>query len=145
VDVVRTYPYCCCLHCNKMRSSFEREVHDYLESVADVGMEITYSDRKVLFPMELDIVLPELKIAIECNGTYWHSNKAVSLNKGMSAEKFHRMKMEECGKQGYSLFFVWEHDWKDNRDEVIEQLSMLLSGNEVNSADIPLLTKLSDG
>ncbi len=50
------------------------------------------NDRQLIKPYELDIVIPELKLAIEFNGTYWHSDNIKNdinyhLNKTIECEK----------------------------------------------------------
>jgi hypothetical protein len=51
------------------RSSYEDDIYNYVSLF--VGEEIILiNDRSVLYPYELDIYLPNLKIALEFNGTY---------------------------------------------------------------------------
>ena len=38
-----------------------------------------FNDRTILKPLELDIVLPSIKLAIEYDGVYWHSNEISSI------------------------------------------------------------------
>ena len=37
-----------------------------------LNIEYIQHDRKLIGPKELDFYLNNYKIAIECNGTYWH-------------------------------------------------------------------------
>lgn len=65
-----------CLKCNKSDSVQEKELAKFLKQFTKVKR----NDRKILGGKELDIVLPEYKIAIEYNGLYWHSTKFLSPN-----------------------------------------------------------------
>ena len=78
-------PYCA--KCNKKTSQGEREVAEYVSSL---GFSIFSNDRSLIYPLELDIVIPELKIAIEYNGVYWHSEK--------SKDKFYHINKTNAAK-----------------------------------------------
>ncbi len=63
--------------------------------------QITYivNDRKIIAPLELDIVCPDHKIAIEINGLYWHSfglGDVIDKNR-------HRNKLQACVDNGFRL------------------------------------------
>lgn len=66
--------------------------------------DIKLHDRKILNGEELDIYIPDKKIAIEFNGTYWHS----SLNK---EKNYHQSKTLRCIKQGIRLIHIFEYEW----------------------------------
>ena len=51
--------------------------------------DLIENDRQLIKPYELDIVIPELKLAIEFNGDYWHSKK-------FKADNYHQMKIDMC-------------------------------------------------
>lgn len=65
---------------------------------------IKSNTRKIITPLELDIYLPELKIAIEYNGTYWHSSKN---NKNIA---YHLNKSLLCRKLGIRLIHIYEFE-----------------------------------
>ena len=65
---------------------------------------IKANTRKIIAPLELDIYLPELKIAIEYNGTYWHSSKN---NKDIS---YHLNKSLLCRQLGIRLIHIYEFE-----------------------------------
>ena len=71
-------------------------------------------DRNLLYPKELDIILPD-KFAIEYNGLIWHSynpyqfptkDKIENINK-------HLDKTELCEQKGIQLFHIFENEWLD--------------------------------
>jgi hypothetical protein len=93
-----------CLGCNPIeikRSSFEIEVGYFLESM---NINIEVGNRNILNNLELDYYLPEHKLAIECNGLYWH-------NELFKSKKYHINKTKECEKLGIKLIHIWEDDW----------------------------------
>lgn len=84
--------------------------------------------RTLIRPREIDIYLPDLKLAFEYNGTYWHSDKVILENKGMSAEVFHKLKFDMCDAIGVRLFFVREEDWVGNREYEEQRISKIVCG-----------------
>lgn len=62
-----------------------------------------FNDREILKPFELDIVLPDINLAIEYNGSFWHSSKDKS-------PSFYLNKTELCEKQGFQLFHIFDTD-----------------------------------
>lgn len=92
--------------CETIRSKGEKSICKYLDSL---GVKYEISDRKILRPLELDIVIPSIKLAIEYDGYYWHSDKFKDKN-------YHLDKTERCSEQGYQLFHIFEFDdieiWK---------------------------------
>ena len=76
-------------------------------------------NRTLIAPKELDIYLPEHRIAVEFCGMYWHSHgdKAdEKKNKLRHAEK-HRL----CAEQGIRLITLYETEWSE-RPETIKCL-----------------------
>ena len=58
---------------------------------------------------ELDIWIPDLRIAIEYNGTYWHDGKKFPQMK-MSDEE----KVIQCKEKGIELIQISESEWEEN-------------------------------
>jgi Zn finger protein HypA/HybF involved in hydrogenase expression len=85
------------------------------------------SDMEQISPLELDIYLPELKIAIEYCGLYWHSELAGKYR------WYHRHKFDACKKKGIKLITIFEDEWLNHRD-IIE--SMLRNGFKLNTKKI---------
>lgn len=84
-------------------SSIELSVRNFIESL---GYSIVTNDRKLLKGQEIDIYIPELKLAIEFNGNYWHS----SLCKD---KKYHQNKTIACARLGIHLIHIFEYEWRD--------------------------------
>lgn len=82
-------------------SRAQRQLFDAVEAIVPGWI---YNDRTTIAPYELDIVHPQLKIAIEYCGLYWHGETA---GKG---RQYHRMKYLACQQNGITLYTVWETD-----------------------------------
>lgn len=76
------------------------------------GIAYITNDRTIISPRELDIYIPSLNIAIECNGCYWHSDLEKPKN-------YHVKKFEDCATQGIQLIQIWE-DWMVNKPEIVK-------------------------
>jgi len=107
-----------CTICNPINSHYsdkENKLYNFIKS--NYEGEIITSDRKIMKPYELDIYLPELKLAFEFNGVYWH-------NELYKDKNYHINKTENCLEQGIQLFHIWEDDWNYKQDII---KSMLLN------------------
>ena len=105
---------------NRNYSIEEKELLDYIESIY-IG-EILKNNRSLIFPYELDIYLPELKIAIEYNGLYWHSSDQKPNN-------YHKIKSDLCKEKGVHLIHIFENDWKINKSIVKSILSNFINNS----------------
>lgn len=70
------------------------------------------NDRKILSGKELDMVSEKHKLAVEINGTYWHSETC-----GKDA-KYHLDKMSKCFDAGYTLMQFYDSEAKNKPDVV---------------------------
>lgn len=84
-------------------------VHKLLD---EYGIEYEVNNRKILLGKELDIYIPSKKLAIECNGIYWHS---------LYDSKYHYEKWKLCNEQGIQLLSIWE-DWITNKPEIVRSI-----------------------
>ena len=95
-----------CPGCTWRRSDPQMEIGDFIKS-----LEFEYvPDHKPFLPnnrRELDIFIPEHNLAIEFNGTYWHS-----VGSGPKPDRNkHRDKFLACQERGIRLLQIDEHDW----------------------------------
>lgn len=98
---------------------FESEVCRFISSLG-VQFETNVSG---VIKREIDIYIPELKLAFECNSSFWHSE----LNgKG---RMYHANKVQECKELGIHLVHLWEHNWKYKKDIIMSRISSLLGRN----------------
>lgn len=90
-------------------TSIEKFVHDLLD---EHHIEYETNNRTILSGKELDIYIPSKKIAIECNGVYWHS---------MYDSRYHYEKWNQCKSQGIQLLTIWE-DWITTRPGIVKSI-----------------------
>lgn len=90
------------------RSISEKEILDYVKTIYNNNIE--ENNRKIISPFELDIYIPEKKLAIEFNGDYWHSEKIIS------DKKYHQTKTLKCKEQGIRLIHIFEYEWHNKQD-----------------------------
>lgn len=95
------------------RSNLEHEMANFLTSL---NIKFKGNDKTVIKPLELDFYLPEHNLAIEMNGTHWHSDKHLIETRGMSADEYHQMKTDRCAEQGITLIHISEDEWNKNAD-----------------------------
>lgn len=100
-----------CASCNAHNyvSKGEQEIADFLTSA---GLTIHQSHRKTLHPFELDIYIPDKKVAIEFNGVYWHSEKAGK------DKNYHYDKWLAAKNAGIQLIQIWEDEWEANPEQI---------------------------
>ena len=94
-------------------SKGEKEVLEYVKSI--YNGTIIENDRTQMEPNsengwksnhELDIWLPDIKVAIEYNGTYWHS-----LEDRKISDHFKKL---QCESKGIRLISISEKDWNSS-------------------------------
>jgi hypothetical protein len=89
----------------KNSSFFEDNVYDFLEQIIDKKYTMLKNDRTTLNGLELDILIPDLKLAIECNGIYWHSELMGK------KQNYHLNKTQTCASNGVRLIHINEDEW----------------------------------
>ena len=110
-------------------SKVEIELFDFIKKFAP---NVRQHDRTIIGPYELDIVIDELKLAIEFDGDYWHSTKCWLENHDNLDEyyNYHLNKVLEANKKGYRLIHIWESEWTNNKEEIKKKLIDILEGKE---------------
>ena len=106
-----------CPKCNKNQfSKGEKEIVQFLRSKQFKLYENFILENK----KELDIYIPDKKIAIEYNGLYWHNElKKPNIN-------YHLDKTLECERQGIRLINIFEDEWIEKQEIVKSRLENIL-------------------
>jgi hypothetical protein len=86
--------------------------------VRSLGLDVDLNDRKIIYPFELDIVIPEKSLAIEYCGNYYHSETW-----GGKSRNYHLNKHLSCQKNGIDLITIFESDWNTKKDIITSVLS----------------------
>ena len=100
-------------------SKAEKELKQHL---AQEGFTVRTSVRNII-PGELDLYIPDRKVAVEFNGLYWHSEAAGK------TRNYHRDKWSACKQKNIQLIQIWEDDWNRNPDLIKRMLAHKLGGS----------------
>lgn len=115
----------------KARSSFEEEVCFFLDS-----LNIPYQHTvKLKNGKEIDILIPDFNLGVECDGNYWHTEE-----KGKT-KYYHIDKSNTAKEEGIDLIHIFEIDWYRNSDVIKNFLKKKLNKleNVISVEDIELL------
>lgn len=96
----------------------EIEIFNFIKEYAADAIQ---SDRSIISPKELDIVIPSKKIAIEYNGILWHGEI-----RGNKSKMYHYDKMRLANQQGYRLVQIFSNEWEQQQDLVKSRLKNLI-------------------
>lgn len=86
----------------------------YLKEV--IKEEILENYRKLIPPKEVDIYIPEKKLAIEYDGLLFHSmgySNIMKFNREDFDKSYHLKKTDICEEHGVQLLHVFENEWLD--------------------------------
>jgi len=104
-------------------SHIETKIYEYICDIYDG--KIIRNIRKILNGKELDIYLPDLKLAFEINGDFWHLNPKIYgvdyeyKGRTVESEKQRRDKKTNLAKsKGIELIHIWQYDWNNNQESV---------------------------
>lgn len=105
--------YIVCPDCaSKQYSIKEKEVLEFVKSLTNE--QIVENDRTVLGGKELDILIPTLNLAIEFNGTYFHSTN----NFKDISKTYHAEKTNKCREKGIRLIHIFEYEWDSCKEKI---------------------------
>lgn len=96
------------------RSGPEIEIYDIINQLVPALHNV-----RNIINKELDIFVPSLNIAIEYCGLYWHSEERLDKN-------YHHEKYNECKKVGVRLIQIFEDEWMEHRDLVLQKIQHIL-------------------
>lgn len=94
-------------------TELEQKMVDYF---VGKGIKVELKNRTLISPKEIDLYFPDLKLGIEINGFYWHSeefqkNKFYHLNKSIAAEQ-----------ANIELWHFWDWELIDHWDIIISKI-----------------------
>ena len=98
-----------CNPINSQKSGSEISLIKFIKEFYDG--EIIENDRSVIKPFEVDIYLPDLELAIEYNGLWWHSSEYREYD-------YHLNKQRKSIDSNIKLITIWEDDWINKNDIV---------------------------
>lgn len=95
----------------------ELSLFEFISSIYHGEINRNYRDE-----FEIDIYLPDVKIGIEFNGLYWHSDL-------FKSKSYHLEKTNYFKEKGIRIIHIWEDDWIFRQDIVKSQIRNLLNKN----------------
>jgi hypothetical protein len=123
-------------HNVKSVSDSERELRKFIKSCTKCKLKynviglIEDDEQKY----ELDIYIPDLNLAFEFNGNYWHSSL-------LKDKYYHQQKTKLCYSAGIQLIHIYEYDWCNNKETIKDNIVKLLNGEDCSYCN---WIKLSD-
>jgi len=101
-----------CSKCSKYKgySIIEEEIMRLIQT--NYNGIIIMKDRSILKGREIDIFLPQINLAIEVNGIYWHSEIWGKY------KNYHLSKTEDCLNKGIHLLHIFDYEWLYKKDIV---------------------------
>jgi len=128
-----------CNLCNEyIGSNGEQDLYNYISNI--YSGNISRSNRTLIKPLEIDIVIDELNLCIEFNGDYWHSDK-------IKDQYYHINKLNSCLSKGYKLIQIREHEWSNNKEEIKRKLFNIINNifdiNDFNLINNELIIDLT--
>ena len=124
---VQRCPDCYSCDWSNGTSKSEKEIVDYINSI--YSGEIIENDRRVLYPKELDIYLPDLKLAIEFDGDYYHG--ASSREYFQEMKKVATYKQTKCYKLGIYLITIKECEFLKDKERYFKLLKRAIKPKTV--------------
>ena len=117
----------CCPKCSG--SKMEEILAQLIKTLLPRNTPILRNDRQLIKPYELDILIPNLSLAFEFNGDYWHNNENIRKRHPQfkNSKHFDSFKKCECEKQGVELFFVREKQWVNNYEKTVERVKKIVA------------------
>lgn len=103
-------------------SKGEKEMVSFIRSI--YSGEVFENNYSALVYRELDVYLPELNLAFEYNGEYWHRLKG--------RPEIDAWKRRECRKRKIALLNVWEKDWKEHPEYIKGFISALVNNEPLD-------------
>ena len=86
-------------------SKSQIEIKEFIQSL---GFVVSVSDRTIIKPYEIDLVIPEKKLGIEYCGVWCHSEYF-----GNKDKKYHITKTELAEERGFNLLQIYDVEWND--------------------------------
>lgn len=114
---------------NKHYSKAEKEIVEYIKTFYDKCIE--ENNRNIILNeytnnyLELDIYLPDINLAIEFNGIYYHSDEMIrnrTNNIFKTAEEYHKYKSNKCDDKNIKLLHIDEQDWLDDKFNLLNNI-----------------------
>ena len=123
--IQNTHLYCTCyiprcLNCYPYVSGFsylQKQLMQFVENISNI--QLVKNSRQIIKPYQLDVYIPQKNIAIQFDGTYWHSDQK-------KPNDYHLMKTQLCKEKGIQLIHVFQDQWLYKQDIVKDRIKNIL-------------------
>ena len=102
----------------------QRELYN---NIVELNNSTLFNDRVGIKPYELDIYVEDRKVAIEYNGSFWHSE--AFLDRDIAKSK-HLDKTERCKQKGIRLIHIFEHNYIGREQKYLDFIRSAINTNE---------------
>jgi hypothetical protein len=102
--------------------------NEIADTIQKWGCQVLRNVTDVIFPLELDMYLPEHNLAVEFNGSYWHSEDYLEPKK---ARTKHSFKTKLCREKGIRLIHIFEATWDKKKDAYLALIRSVLKLNDI--------------
>ena len=129
-----------CPKCFPYKNLMEYELYTYITTL--YNNYIVYHDRNKLNGKELDIYLPDLKLAFEFDGTYWHADPRFYKSDDFIEKKkmfakaiweYDKQKDLLCEQNNIRLYRITEYDWTNDNKNVKQFIKDIIYESSSNS------------
>jgi GNAT superfamily N-acetyltransferase len=114
-------PKCSLSHVSRSELKLLKWINQYYPSA--IKYKTPYSNNSTPKFFEYDIFVPELKLAIEYNGLYWHSEQF------KEDKNYHFRKMIKGFENGFRTITIFEDEWLHRQDQVKNFLLSVMNKN----------------
>lgn len=111
-----------CPKCSDRLNTYEDFIERFLKLLK---IQYIKNDRNILNKKELDFYLPDLKIAIEINGLYYHSSKFIT------DKNYHINKTTQCADMGIRLIHIFGDEIIRSPKAVLTRLRSIVKCNSI--------------
>ena len=113
----------------------QTEIEDYIRSLC-AGKEVRRDCKCILRDArQLDMYIPQLSVAIEFNGCFWHNSDISIYGKKPMPMMYHYDKTEECLQHGIRLLHIFEDEWIGCKKLCKSRLKKILSPSSIYHID----------
>lgn len=107
-----------CPICGNIISYAEEKIFNFI--IQTLNVNAVQHDRTTIYPYELDIYVPDYKVAFEYDGLKWHSEEFIE------DKNYHLKKTKMCEERGIHLIHIFEDEWLSNEEIVKSKIKNIL-------------------
>lgn len=113
-----------CPICYPTHKNYSKKQKQLCQFCKTYFLTLIENDRNLIKPLQIDINIPQIKLAIQFNGIFWHSIDR-------KPPLYHLEKTLLCQEKGYRLIHIWENQWENNKEEIKNKLKQIFNNEEI--------------